>query len=135
GYLQGLTEGRRDEPLGTMPPQSIAPDSSTPQDQRYRVTLTNPAHTGYGVNYAIDGCRYRLEPGEIQVLRVRSSSLITFDRGGGSAQAMYRLPEGAYQFTFGEQGWNLKRAAEPPAGTSTTNLGNPAPELSNRTDD
>jgi len=122
-YAQGLAEGQSGALQEAMAQQPTAPENPAPPEETYRVTLTNPARIGYAVTFRIDGTRYRLEPGETRVVRARPGSLIRFDRGGGTAEAVYRLPEGAYAFrAVPGRGWDLVRAAEPAAPSSATSL-------------
>jgi hypothetical protein len=98
--------------------------------------LTNPAATAMPVNFFIDGRLDQLGPGESRAYSVGSSSVISFDRGGGTSQAVYSLPEGAYQFVaIRARGWDLRRAARPSDAESEENVANPVAEPSTGRDD
>jgi hypothetical protein len=133
-YNQGVMAAQGQELAERMMQPSV-PQDATPPESRYRVTLTNPAATAMPVNFFIDGRLNQLGPGESRVYSVGSSSVISFDRWGGTSQAVYSLPEGAYQFVVTRRGWDLRRAARPSDAESEANVANSVPESSTGRDD
>lgn len=85
--------------------------SNTIPYQGQGVTILNTQDGS--VNYTLDNAHnYTMEAGQSQKLASKGSWVITFNRGGGFGDAKYTLTEGIYEFTVGDQGWDIRRKAE-----------------------
>ncbi len=73
------------------------------------INVINPENYGTALSFKLNGQTVRLEPGKQSSMSFDRNYTIEFDRGGDFGTAKYTLRDGDFQFTVGDQGWDLKK--------------------------
>lgn len=73
------------------------------------VLLVNPPENGAEIHYLLDDRRYTLPAGYMQSLEPGRIAIVQFDRGGSLGARRYRLADGTFEFSLGQDGWELYR--------------------------
>ena len=104
-----VTNGNAAEALGFSVVTAEPVAEAQGEEVKSGVLLVNPVGSGANVTYSVNGSQYVMKPGMSQKLPTGSKWVIEFDRGGDLGPATYAAKDGTYDFTPGENGWNLYR--------------------------
>jgi hypothetical protein len=114
-------------------PQQVYVDPSysyIPVEPRYdggEILLFNPSGSDGTVDYALNGYRYVIKPGESQKFRHDRHWVIAIPRGAaGNSEALYTLSTGRYTFKKSDKGWDVVSVEESTPVAQPTD-GRPAP--------
>ncbi|MBI5760858.1 MAG: hypothetical protein HZA46_20240 [Planctomycetales bacterium] len=104
--------------------------SYIPAEPRYdggEILLFNPAGSEGPVDYALNGYRYAIKPGESQKFRNDRHWVIAIPRGAtGDPEALYTLSTGRFKFKKSDKGWDVVSVEESAPVAQPTD-GRPAP--------
>lgn len=83
-------------------------ENSSEEDLETTIVVTNPDGNDKSVSFQLNGENYTLEPGYEQTM-TGDGWTIKFNRGRGAGVAEYSLSNGNYEFSVGNQGWDLAK--------------------------